>query len=246
MNRNSQTYLDSAEYYLNANGMGDNFAADGNDDIYSALGGDDNFAADGDSGIGALNTTVNTYTLVANNTTGGTLTATLFGPDKQLGLLASTNYGNTGINLYVQEIGTTVASYGQFLQNIVAQPKRVNTWRITATSTSSTNITTQLQSIFTLTKFEPNGVFASYPMNPYKFISGNQYNPNIIDIPVGFDMTSASYVTVQIQAYTALTMYLFVGAMVDTSNRLSGRPDFSYAPKPVPTLSSQKVIIANK
>ncbi|MSQ79816.1 MAG: hypothetical protein EXR21_09125 [Flavobacteriaceae bacterium] len=247
MNFNRNNYLPNpAERYFNADGFGENFAYDGSE-IYSAMGND--FAADGamesDMGMNSLNTSVNTYTLIANNTTGATVAANFFGPNKYSYLGSSSVYGNTGLSLYISELGTTIASYAQFLSEINQTPKQCNTWRITATSTNSSSITTQVQStVYTLSKTQANGVLGSYPVSPFKYVNGMLFNENIIDIPVPFMLNSDTYLSVNVLAYTQLTMILFIGQSADLSNVLSRRAIQSSTNSPVPLLNSQKVIVA--
>ncbi len=247
MNSNSSNYLNAAEKYFNSNGLGDNFPAEGND-IYSATGFDENFAAEGDNdmGISQINTSVNTYTLVANNTTGSVVSANFFGYNKFNYLGSAAVYGNTGLSMYIAELGTTtIASYAQFLTETSTAPKKVAYWRITANSTSASNITTQIQSTtYQLSKTNSNSVYGQYSVMPFKYVNGMLYNQNIVDIPVAFDITADTYMTVSIQAYTTLTMTFFINQQADLANLLNpGKSIQSATARPVPTLPSQRVVL---
>ncbi|MSQ79812.1 MAG: hypothetical protein EXR21_09105 [Flavobacteriaceae bacterium] len=64
----------------------------------------------------------NAYTLVAENTTDKTEKVTLLGAHKQWYLGYQSQFGNPeGIKIYISELGTTIASYAQFLSKINRQ-----------------------------------------------------------------------------------------------------------------------------
>jgi len=149
------------------------------------------------------------YQITVSNTTGGTLTAVLFGKNEYL---LSTNFGSdVGITVTPSQANVT---YIQLLNQSAEQPFETSLIRVQSTNAS------QVTQILTITSTDANGQECTVPLITQSYFSANQFQSGIIDVPYAVRIDGNTNIQSPILAGATVTYTFFPAAKVNPSRAL--------------------------
>lgn len=172
------------------------------------------------------------YRVTIVNSTGGTLTAVMFGRNRYAG---STNYGSAAGLVLTTGIGDV--TYYELLQQSADQPFETSLIRINSSNTS------QVTEILNVTARDANGKTCTDPVAPLDYFASVQYQSTIIDVPYKITIDGNAYITTDILPNTTVKYTFFPASKVNTTRALpgyNGNPLKDYAAPAVPILSTSR------
>jgi len=175
-------------------------SADGNDDEYWATG-----------QRMAQPKSPTPYQVIVENTTGGTLTATLFGKNQYL---LSTNFGSPA-GIVITPAQTNI-SYLELLQQSADQPFETSLIRIQSSEA------TQITQILTVTSKDANGQEAVVPIITQSYFSANQFQSGILDVPYTVRIDGNTNISFPVLGETTVTMTFFPSMKWNDARTLVG------------------------
>ncbi len=185
------------ERFSSADGFADDnggFAMDGGGELY---------ATGQAPAPAAAAPTSQPYIINIANTTGGALTATIYGAYSQL--FGQTNYGNaTGINV---TSGITNITYGEILGQSMSKPFECGLIYLQSTNTS------QITQALTITHKDANGMQMTMPVIPTK--DPYQNLDTVLAVRYRFKMDGFASIAVSILAGATLTMQIYPSEIAD-------------------------------
>ena len=173
---------------------------EGDEDYYNASGG------------GEMVKSPSPYQINVVNTTGGTLTAVMFGLNQ---FLLSTNFGSA-VGLSVTPAQTNV-SYLQLLQQSGSQPFETSLIRVQSSNA------TQVTQILTISITDANGQSATLPIITQSYFSSYQQQSGILDIPYQLKIDANTSISTPVLANTTCTYTFFPAEKVNVAKGLAGR-----------------------
>jgi len=203
-----RAYLDEADYRFSS------FQGDDYDDFegeeFDFFEGEDDYSMA--SGGADMVKSPSPYQINVTNTTGGTLTAVMFGLNQ---FLLSTNFGSA-VGLTVAPAQTNV-SYLQLLQQSGSQPFETSLIRVQSSNA------TQVTQILTVTITDANGQSATLPIITQSYFSSYQQQSGILDIPYQLKLDANTSITTPILSNTTVTYTFFPAEKVNVAKGLAGR-----------------------
>jgi hypothetical protein len=204
-NFNIDRYLDDAEERFSGFNGTDDF-----DDFELGDYADDWSMADG-GGVQTMKSP-SPYQVRVTNTTGGTLTAVLFGLNQYL---LTPNFGSAAA--LVVEPAQANVSYLELLQQSGSQPFETSLIRVKTTNAA------QVTETLNITVKDANGQFAGYPLITESYFSAYQQQSGILDIPFTLKIDGNTNIQVSILAATTVTFTFFPAEKVNTAKGLAGQ-----------------------
>ncbi len=155
------------------------------------------------------------YQVSVTNSTGGSLTAILFGKNIYE---QAVNYGSA--------VGITVTpaagvSYIQLLNQSASQPFETSLIRISS-GTATTGIV-QVQQALSIVSSDASGQSATIPLFPTSYFSANQYQSGIIDIPYNVKIEGNTYISFTVLANTTVMFDFFPMNKFNSARNLNGQ-----------------------
>lgn len=172
------------------------------------------------------------YQVSVSNTTGGNLTAVLFGGNE---FLQTANFGSAAA-LVVAPSQTNV-TYLQLLNQSMQQPFETSLLRINSTNTA------QVTQPITVTSTDANGQTCSTPLIVDTYFSANQFQATRVDVPFALTIDGNTNIASVILAGATVIYTFFPAEKVNPTRALrggAGNPLKQYAAPTVPIIANTR------
>lgn len=180
------------------------------------------------------------YQVNVTNTTGGNLTAILFGLNTYL---LTPNFGSA-VGVTVTPAQTNV-SYLELLQQSASQPFETSLIRVQTTTQP------QLTQILTVTSKDANGQLCQIPIITQSYFSANQFQGTILDIPYPVKIDGNTSISFTILAGETATYTFFPAEKINSSRILGGGSELQQysapaVPVAVPMFTARPIGVRRK
>ncbi len=182
--------------------------------------------------IAAQAKTPSPYVLNISNTTGGILTAVLFGYNRYS---QSTNNGSdVGISVTNANLGV---SYIQTISQLASQPVETSYVRLTSTNVA------QITQPWELVSFDANGQSCNVPIITSTFFSPSQFQSGIMDVTQALKIDGNTSISFPVLAGATITMAFFPSSKVNIAGQLNGRASLQAYAMPNLAVAGTPVLI---
>ena len=166
------------------------------------------------------------YVISYQNTTASQATGYLFGFNDYFG---ASNFGS-GTALFIQTLQG--GTYNRLIAQTQNKPLRVGKWRFQASSTSSSNVTSQLAITVTINQVDANGKQYSVPLNLAIMRDAYQFQSDILDVTRPVTVDGNTFLQFVVLGLTTFVISVFPIDIVSAKARLNGGNSINKARAP--------------